>query len=250
MLNLNTLLKLLLVVVFVLFFSIIGVNKKTIDSLNNFNELKDNVETLRGVLWANFTFIFVSIAIALTFIVAKRMTQRYKMTVAFCGFFLLLLIGLTIYEEIILRDFETSDKKKFDNIYIISSVLNIMFLVMFVGLIKIVDQSYVNADEIPPEMMDEYLRDMHTRPPVEYEYSDSGDYNVEYNQENNKNNGTSGYNGDYFDTGFDDDEFTGPVQMGQTYNSVYGASKYRVRPSNRYTGENDLDEQFYTTREY
>ena len=70
--KLNLSLKLLVVLVFALFFSIIGVNKKTIDSYNDKDALEDNIDNLRGIIWSNYTFITVSLAIAITILVTKR----------------------------------------------------------------------------------------------------------------------------------------------------------------------------------
>lgn len=142
MLSLTTILNLLLVVTFGLFFAIIGVNKKTIDNMNNQSELIDNIETLRGVIWANFTFMLISIAVVLTYIFTKQVFYKYKMTVMFGLFFGIALIGVTIYEEIILRNYETNNKKQYENIYIISSIVNVVFFILFVRMIK-----YVNENE-------------------------------------------------------------------------------------------------------
>ena len=137
--KLNLVLKLLVVLVFALFFSIIGVNKKTIDSYNNKHELEVNINNLRGIIWANYTFITISLAIALTMIVAKRYYQKYKWTVIFGIFFILLNTGLNVFEELTIREYETVEISHLNNVYIISSIMNIVYFILFVRLIKITD---------------------------------------------------------------------------------------------------------------
>ena len=137
--KLNLVLKLLVVVTFALFFSIIGINKKTIDSYNNKNELKVNINNLRGIIWANYTFITISLSIALTMIIAKRYYQKYKWTVLFGIFFILLNTGLNVFEELTIREYETVEISHLNNIYIISSIMNIVYFMLFVRLIKITD---------------------------------------------------------------------------------------------------------------
>ena len=157
--KINLILKLLLLVVFGLFFTIIGINKKTIDFLNNQEELENNINTLRGVIWSNYTFITVSLSIALTVIISKRYYHKYKWTIIFSIFFILLNTGLTVFEELTIKDYKKIDKMKLNNVYIVTSVMNIIYFILFVRLIKICDdilepsESLYNSSEV-----NEYLK--------------------------------------------------------------------------------------------
>ena len=57
-----------LLTIFILFFSIIGVNKKTIDSFNNKNELETNKKNLRGLLWTNYSLIILTLIFSMFYI--------------------------------------------------------------------------------------------------------------------------------------------------------------------------------------
>lgn len=155
--KINLLLKILIVLVFVLFFSIIGVTKKTIDSYNNKDDLEDNIDNLRGIIWANYTFITVSLAIALTIIIAKKYYQKYKWTVLFSIFFILLNTGLNVFEELTIKEYETVEVSQLNNVYIITSVMNILYFILFVRLIKIVDD-ICEPQEYTSVQVDEYIR--------------------------------------------------------------------------------------------
>ena len=137
--KLNLLLKLLAILVFALFFSIIGVNKKTIDSYNDKNTLEDNIDNLRGIIWANYSFITVSLAITITIIVTKKYYNKYKWTVLFALFFIVLNTGLVAFEEISIKKYKTVEVLHLNNVYIISSVMNIVFFILFIRMIKITD---------------------------------------------------------------------------------------------------------------
>jgi hypothetical protein len=65
----NTLLVIIVIIV-ALFFSIIGINKKTIDSIDNLNDLEKNINDLRGLIWANYTFVTISVMIQITIIIS------------------------------------------------------------------------------------------------------------------------------------------------------------------------------------
>ena len=141
--KLNLSLKLLIVLVFILFFTIIGLNKKTIDSLNT-SDLEYNIDNVRGVLWANYTFIIVSVAIGITVIVSKRYYFKYKMIVGFSIMYILLLTGLTVYEEISIRNYREVDKSTLNNVYVITTIMNFIYFILFVQLMNITDT--INAE--------------------------------------------------------------------------------------------------------
>ena len=155
--KLNLVLKLLIVLVFALFFSIIGVTKKTIDSYNDKDALEDNIDNLRGIIWANYTFIIVSLAIGLTIIIVKKYYQKYKWTVLFTVFFILLNTGMNIFEELTIKEYETVEISQLNNVYIISSIMNIVYFILFVRLIKIVDDITQNKEYSAIEV-DEFIK--------------------------------------------------------------------------------------------
>lgn len=155
--KINLLLKLLIVLVFALFFSIIGVTKKTIDSYNDKDALEDNIDNLRGIIWANYTFITVSLAIGLTMIIAKKYYQKYKWTVLFTIFFIILNTGMNIFEELTIKEYETVEISQLNNVYIISSIMNIVYFILFIRLIKIVDD-ITQPQEYNSMEVDKYLR--------------------------------------------------------------------------------------------
>ena len=156
--KLNLVIKILLLLVFALFFSIIGVNKKTIDNFNDKNSLEENIDNLRGIIWANYTFITISLSIAITIIVSKKYYYTYKWTVLFSIFFILLNTGLVVFEEISIRNYKKVEIEHLNNVYIISSVMNILYFVLFIRLIKITDDI---APSFQPSVADvqQYLRD-------------------------------------------------------------------------------------------
>jgi hypothetical protein len=156
--KLNLVLKILLLLVFALFFSIIGVNKKTIDNYNDKNSLEENIDNLRGIIWANYTFIIISLSIAITIIVSKKYYYTYKWTVLFSIFFILLNTGLVVFEEISIRNYKKVEVEHLNNVYIISSVMNILYFVLFIRLIKITDDITLSFQ---PSVRDvqQYLRD-------------------------------------------------------------------------------------------
>uniref|UniRef100_A0A6C0I6X7 Uncharacterized protein n=1 Tax=viral metagenome TaxID=1070528 RepID=A0A6C0I6X7_9ZZZZ len=141
--KLNLSLKLLIVLVFVLFFTIIGLNKKAIDSFNT-SDLEYNIDNVRGVLWANYTFIVVSVAIGITVIVSKRYYFKYKWIVGFSIMYILLLTGLTVYEEISIRNYREVDKSALNNVYVITTIMNFIYFILFVKLMNITDT--INAE--------------------------------------------------------------------------------------------------------
>lgn len=192
--KINLILKLLLLVVFGLFFTIIGINKKTIDSLNNQEELENNINTLRGVIWSNYTFITVSLSIALTVIISKRYYHKYKWTIIFSIFFILLNTGLTVFEELTIKDYKKIDKIKLNNVYIVTSVMNIIYFILFVRLIKICDdilepsESLYNSSEV-----NEYLKNGPYRKKIRQVY-------VPYQDENDiENSYFEGYYGNNYE---------------------------------------------------
>jgi len=155
--KLNLVLKLLIVLVFALFFSIIGVTKKTIDSYNDKDALEDNIDNLRGIIWANYTFITISLAIGLTIIIVRKYYQKYKWTVLFTIFFILLNTGLNVFEELTIKEYETVEISQLNNVYIISSIMNILYFILFIRLIKIVDD-ITQPQEYTSSEVNEYLR--------------------------------------------------------------------------------------------
>lgn len=156
--KLNLLLKLLIVLVFALFFSIIGINKKTIDSFNDKSKLEDNIDNLRGIIWSNYTFVIVSISIALTIIVTKKYYQKYKWTVLFALFFIVLNTGLVAFEEITIKKYNEVEVSHLNNVYIISSIMNIVYFILFIRLIKITDDITKPYEPTALEV-DEYIRE-------------------------------------------------------------------------------------------
>jgi len=149
--KLNIILKILLLLVFALFFSIIGLNKKTIDNFNDKTTLEENTDNLRGVIWANYTFMTISLAVGITIIVAKRYYYSYKQTVLFTIFFILLNTGLVVFEELSIKNNNTVGIEQLNNVYIISSVMNVVYFILFVRLIKITNDitpSIIEDEEI------------------------------------------------------------------------------------------------------
>lgn len=132
-------LKLLVVLVFALFFSIIGINKKTIDSYDNKDKLEENIDILRGIIWSNYTFITISLAIAVTIIITKKYYIKYKWIVLFAIFFIFLNTGMLVFEEFGIKKIESVQVSNLNNIYIISSIMNIVYFILFVKMIKIID---------------------------------------------------------------------------------------------------------------
>ena len=198
--KLNLVLKLLIVLVFALFFSIIGVTKKTIDSYNDKDALEDNIDNLRGILWANYTFITLSLAIGLTIIIVKKYYQKYKWTVIFTIFFILLNTGMNIFEELTIKEYETVEISQLNNVYIISSIMNIIYFILFIRLIKIVDditqpQEY-SSSEVEQNIRNGPYNRMKGRGYVPF-YGDDED-NDEYNG-NSNGNGNGEYNGEDYD---------------------------------------------------
>lgn len=155
--KLNLVLKILLLLVFALFFSIIGVNKKIIDNFNDKNLLEENIDNLRGIIWANYTFITISLSIAITIIVSKKYYYTYKWTVLFSIFFILLNTGLVIFEEISIRNYKKVEVEHLNNVYIISSVMNILYFILFIKLIKITDD--IQSFEPSIRQVQQYLRE-------------------------------------------------------------------------------------------
>jgi len=155
--RLHFLLKVLLILAFVLFFSIIGINKKTIDSLENKVELENNIDTLRGIIWTNYTIIIVSLSISLTLIVAKKYYYKYKWTILFGIMFILLNTGLTVFEEITIRNYKEIDIVKLNNIYIISSVMNIIYFILFTRLLKITNDISFATKNYLNENLEKYM---------------------------------------------------------------------------------------------
>ena len=72
MFTLSFILKIVLVVIFSLYFTVIGINKKTIDSLDNKDELKRNLNTLRGILWSKYAILSLSLIVTSIYIVKKK----------------------------------------------------------------------------------------------------------------------------------------------------------------------------------
>ena len=179
--KLNLSLKLLVVLVFALFFSIIGVNKKTIDSYNDKDALEDNIDNLRGIIWSNYTFITVSLAIAITILVTKRYYNKYKWTILFAIFFIVLNTGLVAFEEITIKEYETVEVSHLNNVYIISSIMNIVYFILFIRMIKIIDD-ITKSFEPTLEDVQEYVREgpYTARSGRGYDYSDNYDNEPSY----------------------------------------------------------------------
>jgi hypothetical protein len=137
--KLNFTLKLLVVLVFALFFSIIGVNKKTIDSYDDKNTLEENINNLRGIIWANYTILTISLAIAITIIISKNYYYNYKWTVIFAIFFIILNTGLVAFEEVSIKNNKSVQISDLNNVYIITCIMNIIYFILFVRMIKITD---------------------------------------------------------------------------------------------------------------
>ena len=155
--RIKLLLKIIIVIVFALFFSIIGVNKKTIDSINDKKELEKNIDTLRGVMWANYTFITVSLSIALTLIVVRKYYQEYKWTVIFGIVFGLLNTFLVALEEMLIKD-NNVDESKLNSIYAITIIMNIIYFILFVRLINITNGIIDDSETYTSEEVEEHIR--------------------------------------------------------------------------------------------
>jgi|688.fasta_scaffold173258_5 hypothetical protein len=132
-------LNILLVLSIASLIAIILVNKKTIESLNTY-EFNDNIDILRNVIWANYVLTTICIVIVLTVIIVKKYYNVYSWTVLLGILFILLNTGLTIYEQYLLKDEETINREKLNNIYIINSVISILFFILFSQLINISDK--------------------------------------------------------------------------------------------------------------
>ena len=155
--KLNLVLKILLLLVFALFFSIIGINKKTIDNYDDKNSLEDNINNLRGLIWANYTFITISLAIGITIIISRKYYYTYRWTVLFAIFFILLNTGLVVFEEISINKYKKVEVEHLNNVYTISSVMNILYFILFIRLIKITDD--IKSFEPSSRDVQQYLRE-------------------------------------------------------------------------------------------
>ena len=188
--KLNTILKLLIVVVLALYISIIVINKRTIDEFNNKDALENNTDTLRGVLWANYTFIIVTFAIILTIIITKKKYKKYKWIILISMLYILLNTSLSIYVEIMLKD--KVEKSVLNNVYIISSTMNIIYFMIIVYLMTLTNK-LLKHKEFTYQEVDEYIRNGHYTgyyPNNIYnndEYDDYTEYNIENDIENDIN---------------------------------------------------------------
>jgi hypothetical protein len=156
-------LKFIMFIVFVIFFSLIGVNKKLIDSTknNNLNEIQSNVNSVRGLLWTNFAFINLSLIISLYFIISKRYYIQNKWFVISSVLFILLNTGLTIYEEIILKNIvENNEYDSLNNIYIITCIMTFVFFITIVKLINSINSIYSDYDKIDLMRINRFNRDV------------------------------------------------------------------------------------------
>jgi hypothetical protein len=156
-------LKFIMFIVVVMFFSLIGVNKKLIDSTknNNLNEIQSNINSVRGVLWTNFAFINLSLIISLYFIISKRYYIQNKWFVISCVLFILLNTGLTIYEEIILKNIvENNEYDSLNNIYIITCIMTFVFFITIVKLINSINSIYSDYDKIDLMRINRFNRDV------------------------------------------------------------------------------------------
>jgi carbon starvation protein CstA len=129
--SLGFLQKTLLLIIVVLFFSIIGINKKTIDSIDNLNDLEKNINDLRGLIWANYTFVTISVMIQITNLMSRPYRLVNKWTVLFTLIFVLLNTILVVFEELTIRNYKEVDVSKLNNVYIISTIMNIMYFILF-----------------------------------------------------------------------------------------------------------------------
>jgi hypothetical protein len=129
---------LLLLIVFILFFSIVGVNKKTIDSIDNLTELQKNINDLRGLIWANYIFVSISLLIDIL-IISKRYYKVNKTTIIFTLIFIVLTTSLVIFEELSIKDYKV-DIVKLNNIYIITTITNTIYFLLFILLNRTINE--------------------------------------------------------------------------------------------------------------
>jgi hypothetical protein len=188
MFTLSFILKIVLVIIFSLYFTVIGINKKTIDSLDNKDELKRNLNTLRGILWSKYAILSLSLIVTSIYIVKKKYYEEYKWTIIFTIFFILLNTGMTVFEEFIVRNIENVDTEKLNNIYIISTIMSVVYFILLVRLINIVDN--ISVDEFGNLQIARYLRNYPYEQYLDnenYEYEDSmyrtpDEYNENYRE--------------------------------------------------------------------
>ena len=142
-------------IVFLLFCLIIGINKKTIDSLDNLNDLKKNINDIRGLIWANYAFITLSLLIEIT-IISNRYYKTNNWTIIFTLIFLALNTVLVIFEELTIGQYKEVDIVKLNNVYIITTIMNIVYFILFVVLTRRINKilkprQYIIWDNINEE---------------------------------------------------------------------------------------------------
>lgn len=153
--KLDIIIKLLIIVVLALYISIIVINKKTIEEYNNKNSLEYNIDILRGLIWANYTFITITFAIVLTIIVTKNKYKKYKLVITLSILYILLNTSLNIYLDLILKN--KVDKTVLNNVYIISSVLNLIYFMLIVYMVAVTNKLMKHTEYTHNEV-DEYIR--------------------------------------------------------------------------------------------
>ena len=137
-----------LLTIFILFFSIIGVNKKTIDSFNNKNELETNKKNLRGLLWTNYSLIILTLIFSMFYIFKTGNYINNKPIIIFTILYILLNTGMTVFQEFIISNSNSNSKEsdKLKNIYIITSIMNIVYFVTIVKIMVIINKIQKNND--------------------------------------------------------------------------------------------------------
>jgi hypothetical protein len=99
-------------------------------------------------LWTNFAFINLSLIISLYFIISREY-KKNKWFVISCVLFILLNTGLTIYEEIILKNIvKNNEYESLNNIYIITCIMTFVFFITIVKLINSINNIYSEYDKI------------------------------------------------------------------------------------------------------
>ena len=133
---------LFIILIIILYASIIYMNKKIIDNYSDKKNLLNDINNLRGLLWANYIFTTVISIYLMIKLYSKNGFYNNKFMFVITIFILLLNTGLSMHEETLLKTIDIyKTEHNLNNIYTITTIMSVVNIISLLALIYTNDKS-------------------------------------------------------------------------------------------------------------
>jgi len=127
---------LFIILIITLYGSIIYMNKKIIDNYSDKKNIINDIDNLRGLLWSNYIFTTVLSIYLMIKLYSKDGFNDNKFMFVITIFILLLNTGLSVHEEILLKNIDIyKTEHNLNNIYTVTTVITVINIISLLALI-------------------------------------------------------------------------------------------------------------------